>query len=312
MSGLKFRRLDSIGAEVSGADWTQPIADDVARDLYAAWLEHGVLVFPRAGLDADVHLRLSRVFGELEEHPVKSLHVKGRKDLIFFGGDETKGPGKMVDGEKLAGYLYAHQDMAYTPNLCKGSMLRMVIMPDRGGDTLFWDTARAWRDLPAATRERLRGLHSIHRMNVIPPRNPWGMPGHTVEALETEAELIARRGYAADIPLIRHPMTITHPESGLVSLLLSPNSYVVIEGMAQAESDAFFDELTTHLFQPQYGYRHCWSLNDIVLWDNRRTVHMATGYPHEQTRLAYRTTLKGAMACGEYYKPADRKVAATT
>jgi taurine dioxygenase len=298
MSGLNLRPLTSVGAEVTG-DWSDPIPKEIARQLYAAWLEYGVLVFPKSGTTPDIHLRLSRIFGELEIHPLVALRVKGHEELAPFGNDEKKGGGITVNGERTSGFIFVHQDTAYTPNLCKGSMLRMLHTPERGGDTLFWDTAKAYRDLPKDMKRRLESLSTVQMMRVVPPAKLWGMPGLTASPTDLESD--RTRGLPEEGPLILHPMVITHPESGLKSLLLSPQGYLKIEGMEQAESDALFEEVVCHALRPEYQYRHQWSVNDMVLWDNRRMMHMATGYPYEQKRLAHRSTLKGGMEVGRYY-----------
>jgi taurine dioxygenase len=296
---LKIEPLHSIGAQVTGFDWSGGIPDEVAQTLYSAWLEHGVLVFPKAGVTSQIHLGLSRVFGELEEHPLQNLHVAGNKDLIYFGGEESKGAGILVDGELLAGYIFVHQDTAYTPNLCRGSMLRMVQTPPQGGDTIWWDTAKAYLELPNTLKARIETLSTVHALKIVPPDPLWGMRGHTAVARDPAS--IAARGFP-DLPPVLHPMVITHPESGLRSLLLNPAGYVKVEGMDQAEGDALYEQVVSHTLQPKFTYRHHWSVNDIVLWDNRRTMHMATGYPHHLSRMAYRTTLKGAMPTGRVYE----------
>jgi taurine dioxygenase len=301
MSALIVTPLVNAGAAVTGVDWSQPIAEEIAAALYAAWLEHGVLVFPRAGTSPEIQLRLSRVFGELEPHPLEALRIEGYEELCRFGDQD--GGGAYVDGERLRGFIYAHQDTAYTPNLCKGSMLRMIELPERGGDTLFWDTAKSWRDLPRAMQERLKGLSTIQMMRVVPPLRTWGMPGMSAVAADIDKD--RGMGFPDEWPLVLQPMVITHPESGLQSLLLSPNGYVRIESMAQAESDALFEEIACHVMAPAYRYRHKWSVGDMVLWDNRRMLHMAEGWPYDQVRYAHRTTLKGGMEVGRYYTTAD-------
>src|SRR5690606_19439847 len=123
MTGFDLKPLDHVGIEVLGLDLNKPIPSQVAEDLYEAWLEHGIMLFRQAGTSTDIHLRLSRVFGELEEHPIKSLHVENEKSLISLGGEGgRKGTPVMVDGELRAGFIFFHQDTTFTPNICKGSM----------------------------------------------------------------------------------------------------------------------------------------------------------------------------------------------
>jgi taurine dioxygenase len=301
---LSVKPLANVGAEVGGVDWAEPITTDIAEALYAAWLEYGVLVFPKAGVNSDIHLRLSRVFGELEVHPLKALQAEDHKELAPFGDDEqAKGGGVICNGEHLRGYLFAHQDTSYTPNLCKGSMLRMIQIPERGGDTRFWDTAKAYRDLPPAMKARLETLSTIQMMRIIPPPRAWGM--RSLDARPADVEKDRQMSFPQEWPLVLHPMVLTHPESGLKTLLLSPQGYVRIDTLEQAESDALFDEVASHALKPEYEYRHRWSVHDMVLWDNRRMMHMAAGWPYGQRRFAYRTTLKGGMAVGRPYTTAD-------
>jgi taurine dioxygenase len=308
MPELEVSPLANAGAAVTGVDWSDPIGDETARALYAAWLEYGVLVFPQAGTSNEIHVRLSRVFGELEIHPLKALQAKDYPELAPFGledGEELRNSGVMHGGEHLCGFLYAHQDTAYTPSICKGSMLRMLRIPEQGGDTLFWDTAKAFRDLPPALQARLETLSTVQMMRVVPPPRLWGMTDATAVPVDPELDRQQMDKYPAEYPLVLHPMVVTHPESGLKTLLLSPQGYVRIEGMEQGESDALFDEVVGHVLQREYEYRHRWSVGDMVLWDNRRMMHMATGWPYGQTRFAYRTTLKGGMETGRPYTMPD-------
>lgn len=303
MPELNIRPLDNAGAQVTGFDWAGPIPDAIAEELYAAWLDYGVLVFPKAGANNEVHVRLSRVFGELEIHPLKALQAPDFPELAPFGDEKPARDSSRVlsDGETLVGFLYVHQDTAYTTCICKGSMLRMMRIPDEGGDTLFWDTAKAWTDLPEAMQEKLKTLSTIQMMRVIPPPRLWGKPGSHCAPEDFEAYRDGLANYPQEYPLVLHPMAVTHPESGLKTLLLSPQGYVGIDGMEQDEADALFEAVVAHALRPEYEYRHRWSVNDMVLWDNRRMMHMAVGWPPGQVRFAYRTTLKNGLETGRPY-----------
>jgi len=307
MQQLQIRPLANAGAEITGVDWSDPIPEETARALYAAWLEHGVLVFPKAGTSNDIHVRLSRVFGELEIHPLEALRHDDYPELAPFGDVKPAGEGSRVlsDGETLVGFLYAHQDTAYTTRICKGSMLRMIRIPDEGGDTIFWDTAKAWLDLPDPMKARLEQLSTVQMMRVIPPPRLWGKPGSHCAPADFEAYRAQLQNYPQEYPLVLHPMVVTHPESGLKTLLLSPQGYVKIEGMDQAAGDELFEQVAAHVLQPKYEYRHHWSVDDMVLWDNRRMMHMAAGWPYGQVRFAYRTTLMNGMETGRPYTMPD-------
>jgi taurine dioxygenase len=304
MTGFELKPLDHVGVEVVGLDLTKTIPSQVAEDLYAAWMEHGIMLFRKAGTSPEVHMRLSKVFGELEEHPIKSLLVDNEKNLISLGGvGAKKGTPVLFDGELRAGFIFFHQDTTFTPNVCKGSVLRMLQVPERGGDTIWTDTAKAYDGLSQSMKERLEGLSSIQCFRAGSPPRLWGWPGHTVEKVGEDVAP-ASSLVLPDFPLVVHPFIITHPETGRKSLLISPLNYIRIDGMDQAESDALYEELATHVLRPDFAYHHKWSPNDMVLWDNRRSLHCALGYPYEQTRFAHRTTLLGAMQTGRYYDEA--------
>jgi taurine dioxygenase len=298
-----LHRLQNFGAAVTGLDLDRRVAPSVGKALYAAWLEHGILVFPGAGKSSENQIALSEAFGELEPHPVAVLRSKDNENIAAFGTPDTRGLPVMVDGERRAGYIYWHQDTAYTPNLCKGSVLRMVDVPARGGDTLWCDTAKAYDDLDESMKARVAKLETLQAQRFgRPPRRMWGMTGHHAVLLPDERGNLPPEE-KSPLALVRHPMVVTHPESGRKSLLLSPLGFQCVLGLAAAEGDEFFNWIVAHAVQDKYCYRHHWSRDDMVLWDNRRTMHMALGYPWEMTRLGLRTTLKGHFPAGRYYEP---------
>jgi len=298
--GFSVEPFGRFGAAVTGLDLDGPVDPAVAKSLYDAWLEYGIFVFPGAGTSIDKHVTLSEVFGALEVHPVEYLRHKANEKLMELGTPETKGPPFIVDGEKRAGYIYWHQDTAFTPNLCKGSILRMINLPDSGGDTIWCDTAGAYDDLPASMKKRIANVETLQAYRMIPPPRMWGMPGHSAALMRNDKGEFPVPEFG-DLPLVRHPMVVTHPETGRKSLLLSPWGFMRVLDMGQDEGDALFDEVVAHTVQAKYCYRHTWGANDMVLWDNRRTMHTALGYPYDMTRVGLRTTLKGHMAVGRYY-----------
>lgn len=305
MTAFELKPLDNVGVEVMGLDVNGPLPSQVAEDLYAAWLDHGIMLFREAGTSSDIHIRLSRVFGELEEHPIKSLHVENDKNLISLGGEKgRKGAPIVVDGELRAGFIFFHQDTTFTPNICKGSMLRMLRVPEQGGDTIWTDTAKAYDGLSQSLKERLEGKSSVQCFRPGYTPHLWGWPGHKAEA-PAAGDAVPSSIELPHFPLVAHPFFITHPETGRRSLLISPLNYICIDGMEQAESDELYEEIATHVLRPEFSYHHKWSVNDMVLWDNRRSMHCALGYPYDQVRLAHRTTLLGSMQTGRYYDEAQ-------
>lgn len=299
-SVINLKPLNAIGAEVVAQDPESIDKPEIRKALYTAWLEYGVLLFRTYGDSVERHIQVSKVFGPLEEHPIKSILVKGNNDLIQLGGEgDNKGRAVVVQGEVRAGYLYFHQDTAYTPDICKGSVLRMIQMPQTGGDTVWADTEKAYAELPQKLKKKIAGLSTVQCYRDLTDRT-WGQPELSVRAARPEEgpDSVLE---IPDFPLVIHPMVIAHPESGKKSLMLSPMGFVRIDGMDEMEGNELFEEIMAHTLQDRYLYHHQWQVNDVIVWDNRRTLHSALGYPFEQIRTVYRTTLKGAMPTGRYY-----------
>ena len=303
MVGFEVKPLENIGAEIVGLD-PNGLTDEVQRDLYATWMEFGVLLFREGASDAATHLKLAKVFGDLEVHPLKSLLVEGQEELIWLGGqDKNSGGSRVIDGDVRLGQAYWHQDTAYTPNICKGSMLRMITKSRRAGNTIWADTSKAYDALPKKLAERIESLETLQRYSDL-ARKTWGMPGHEVRRATPE-EGPPSQVDVPDFPRVAHPMVITHPENGRKALLLSPLGYLTILGLPEDEADEIFEAVVAHTVQPQFCYDHRWTENDLVLWDNRRTLHYAMGYPVDDNRIVQRTTLAGPLPTGRVYEEAS-------
>ena len=300
MSSFEVLPLDHIGAEIVGLD-PPGMTEEVKRDLYATWLDHGVLLFRETAPDPETHVKLAKVFGDLEIHPVKSLLVPGNDELIFLGGHgKNSGGARVMDGNVLIGQTYWHQDTAYTPNICKGSMLRMVKKSERFGNTIWSDTSKAYDALPKAISDRIARLETLQCYTDM-PRRTWGMPGSALrhatseEGPQSEVEV-------PDFPYVVHPMVTTHPENGRNALLLSPLGYLTILGMPEDEADDLFEEVVAHTLKPEFCFDHTWTEDDLVLWDNRRTLHYAEGFPVDDDRMIQRATLAGPQPTGREYE----------
>jgi len=293
---IAARQLEAFGAEITGVD---PLAISEAErgELYRLWLEHGLLVIRGVEPEPRAQLALARCFGPLQQHPVAGIRVDGEPELIFLGndGDDDYLPIHRVDGELRRGFLYWHSDLTYVPDINKGAMLGMRDIPASGGDTEFADAAKAWDDLPDATKARIETLEAVHVGRTTPAR-AWGMAGMDVELASAPRSSV--NNDVPSLPPVIHPLVITHDETGRKSLLLSPLSFVRILGLPDAEGEALYAELADHALQPQYRYLHRWQPGDMVLWDNRRTMHCAMGYPPGETRMAIRATLAERQTTG--------------
>jgi len=310
-SGFSVRPM-AVGAEITGLTPGRETDPQVAAALRAAWREHGILLF--RGVDSiDYHLSLSRAFGELELHPYPELRSDLHPLLIELGGSKRP-PAYVYDGKDLRiNRIPFHRDTAYTPELCKGAMLRMVTPTAEEGETLFADTARAWDGLPDDLKRRLEGLETKATIRIdYSGKTPAGALWQTMRPA-TEAEyprekqtLVHNSSVIDRYPSVVHPAVLQHPDTGRKCLLISPSYVDSFLGLDQAESDALLAAVTEHMTRPDYVYRHKWTANDAIIWDNFRFMHAATGHKTEDERFGLRTTLANPYNTGRYFD-ADAK-----
>jgi taurine dioxygenase len=175
-------------------------------------------------------------------------------------------------------------------------MLRMVTKSKRAGNTLWADTSKAYDALPKDLAERIANLETLQQYTDL-ARTTWGMPGHEVRQATPE-EGPASQVEVPDFPHVAHPMVVTHPENGRKALLLSPLGYLTILGLPEDEADEIFEAVVAHTVKPEFCYEHWWTENDLVLWDNRRSLHYAMGFPVDDNRIIQRATLSGPLPTG--------------
>jgi taurine dioxygenase len=306
--GLGFRPLDPVGAEVLGLAPGDEGDVAVAAELYAAWMRYGVLLFRQVD-SSERHIALSRCFGELEIHPFPEIRSQENPLLVQIGGGK-RGPAYVFDGALKIGRLPWHRDTAYTPDICKAAMLRMLEIPCADGETLLADTAPAYDDLPADVKAQLEGLEykATLRLTMTSQTRPgafWTSARRATPEEDPQGGGVSDDdSLAARYPSVVHPAVITHPESGRKCIFLSPTYVDQFLGLTQKESDELLTYLTDHMLKPQYVYKHRWAVDDAILWDNRRFMHAAMGYDLGQPRRGLRTTLAGALRTGRYFDPA--------
>lgn len=306
-NGFSVRPL-SVGAEIIGLMPGSERDPGVRNALYKTWLEHGILLF--RGVDTiDRHLAISECFGELEIHPEPSFRYPHNQYLAELGGAKRPAAYVYDDTDVRTVRIPWHRDTVFTPDVCKGAMLRLLVVPEHDGETMFADTAKAYDDLPAHLKARLEGLEYKATLYTAP--SSWPLIGafwKTVR-LATEAEdpeVSSRRVLtnSTRFPSVVQPAILKHPESGRKCLFLTPKDMDYFIGMSKAESDELFKALCDHMLQPKYVYKHKWAVNDALLWDNRRFMHAALGYRPGENRHGLRTTLAGPTRTGRYFDKA--------
>ncbi len=269
-----------IGAEVRGVDLGQPVDDALFDRLRDLLHERGVVVVRDQNLSEAGQVAFARRFGTLQKILFSEHLVPGYPELFVVSNVVENGRNI---GNTDAGRFW-HTDGAYLPMPHKISMLYAVEVPYRDGaplgDTVFTGMAAAYDALPAATRQRVAGLKAVHSLV------------HRYETKTGSAEEIVER--TRKYPPAAHPLVVRHPDTGRPCLYLSEGYTTAIEGLEAAASRALVDELCAHVVQPAFHYRHRWAVGDLLIWDNRQTLHKATfDYAPTERRLMRRATVSG-------------------
>ena len=268
----------ALGAEVEGTDLS---ALDAAAQhaIHRAWLAHEVVLFRDQRLDDDALVALSRRFGELDEAPVQEngqRFVEGHPEIYVVSNVIERG---VPIGSLGSGEAVWHTDMSYLPLPPKASILHALEIPASGGETSFCSMTAAWETLPADLRTRVAGRRVKHdgtynsggyvREGVIPSDDPRTAPG----AL--------------------HPLVCLHPETGRRSLYLGRRRNAYVEGLALGESEELLDALWAHATRPELQWEHRWRAGDLVIWDNRCTMHRRNAFDPAARRVLHRTQIRG-------------------
>jgi taurine dioxygenase len=180
----------------------------------------------------------------------------------------------------------------------RGGILRSIKRPSEGGRTGFVDQIAAYAILPEPLKQRIDKLHVVYQLRSDFTQEKFGKP----ESLTLVANAAALESMAAridqDFPPVVHPMVYVQPETGRKVLNVSPTSAIGIYEMQNSEGDALLEEIISYALNPALAYYHDWQENDLVLWDNWRTLHCAEGVPEDCVREMQRTTIAGDYALG--------------
>jgi len=294
-----------LGLELRGVDLSRELNADTERAILDAWIEAGVVLFRNAGHNAEQHMRLSRVFGDMEPAATANLNDPANPYLMTLSYSPTGKSGYQqhynVGGIDRAGWLGWHWDQSFMPTIVRGAVLRMTEPAPRMGETGFIDAVAAYDRLSDAMKQRIAKLEVVYEFNPDFCSGQYGFP-KDIRALPSDSQ-VARGEKMYDFAPVVHPLVITQQETGRKVLKLSPMHARYVLGLNAAESDALLTELAEHLVDPRYAYFHAWGKDDMIVWDNWRVIHSANGVPLECSRTAQRTTIMGDYKVGRYLDP---------
>jgi len=264
-----------LGAEMIGADLAADLDDESFVAIRNAWLDaEGIMVFRDQALTPDDHIAFSRRLGPLEKHVLETYLLPGYPEIYRVSNKVKDG---VPQGREKAG-TYWHSDLSYMNPPALASLLYGLEVPPSGGDTMFCSLYAAYDALSETMKSILEGLTAVH---------DFGFASRGVFRAEqaTQSQLDAT-------PAVEHPVVRTHPETGRKVLFVNPGFTSHIVGIHPSESRALLDFLFAHATQPEFIYRHRWRKNDLVMWDNRCTMHYAVAdYDGIGERYMHRTTV---------------------
>jgi taurine dioxygenase len=260
----------ALGAEILGVDLRTPMNGALKQQFLDAWHQHLVILLRDQALDEDAQVRFAETFGSPSRitsgraFSAKHQHVM----LISNIRQDGKPIGALPDGE-----MHFHTDQCHQEIPAKATMLYAMEIPSTGGNTLFCNAYTAYETLPADIKHRIAGRRALN-------------------AYDKDSTLrTASYGNAASS--CWHPVVRTHPATGRKALYVNRLMTREIEGLPRNESEALLQKLFDHQEQPKFVYEHVWRPGDILIWDNRCTLHARTDFSAGERRMLRRVTILG-------------------
>ena len=276
-------KISPTGAALGADVWDvqlDRLDNTTFQDIYQAWLDHnGVLRFPCQDLNDDNFLEFAARFGELDLAPINANGGYWKPKY-----PELAVISNVVQNGKPVGSLGSyeskwHTDMSYNESPPKASILYAIELPLEGGDTGFASTAAAYDALSEEMKERIAGLTCKHDSS----HNSVGQVRKGFQKTYQKRE---------DTPGAVHPLVAEHPETGRNVIYLGRRARAYIRELEKSDSDALLDDLFAHITRPQFTWTQKWRLGDVVIWDNRCTLHRRDALDPNERRLLHRAQIK--------------------
>ena len=274
----------ALGADIEGIDLRRPIPEETFRELLDAWHKHLVLRFRGQALTDPELLAFSRLFGELDPpgpNPQGKPYLPEFPEINVISNVKREGMaiGGLGDGEAIW-----HCDMTYVERPPRAAALHALELPPSGGDTFWSNQYMAYETLPDDLKRAIAGRVAVHDATY----NSAGIMRRGMKEVTDPREA----------PGARHPLVVVHPATKRPALFLGRrrNSYIV--GLELDESERLLDRLWAHATKPEFAFRQVWRPHDLILWDNRCTLHRRDAFDPDSRRVMHRTQIKGPEIVG--------------
>jgi len=268
----------ALGAEVRGVD-LRNLEDAAFARLIEAWHDHSVVLIRGQALSDLELIAFSRRLGDLDWAPVQETgrrFVEGLPEIYIVSNVKVNGEpiGSLGDGEAVW-----HTDMSYLDVPPKASMLYSLEVPPTGGNTSFCTMYGIYEALPARLKDRIADLEIKHD-------GTYNSGGYVRQGVTPTDDPRTSLGAV-------HPLVCTHPNTGRRMLYLGRRRNAYLVGLELKESEALLDELWSDVDRPEFAWEHVWRVGDLVLWDNRCTMHRRDAFDPTSRRIMHRTQVKG-------------------
>lgn len=264
-------------ARITGVELSAPVEADAFAEIQSALHRYGVIFFPNQKLDPASLSAFTENFGKPDIHHLAEHTFPEHPEVRVLSN--VKKDGELVG--QFRGGMYWHTDLSYTPDTAYVTVLYGIECPPEGADTLFADMRKLYDELPEELRSKIEGKDAVHdrnfRYSEIYPERPPLTP-----------EQVAK------VPPVTHPAVRTHPDTGRKSVYLLKEMVRTIDELDETSTRAMLKQIEDFMEQDQFIYAHKWQAGDLVIWDNRCTLHTATPYDSAKyRRTLYRTQVRG-------------------
>ena len=267
-----------LGCEITDITLAQAVSPALFAKVYEAFLAYELILFRDVDLPPATQVAFARNFGEVQVHVLSQYHGYKEHPEIYMLSNRDK-DGKPSGKHPDRGTLYWHTDASWKERTGQATMMYSEIVPASGGETEFADMYSAYDLLPAAIKAKIEGRCAIHNFDFSRTRR------HGEDPLTAEQK--------AKVPPVAHPIVRTHPQTGRKAIFLGDHAES-IEGMDYAEGRALIEELNEMITEPARVYTHRWAPRQCLVWDNRCTLHRATGFDEaNEIRVMRRCTIIG-------------------
>jgi taurine dioxygenase len=270
----------ALGAEIRNLN-LRNLSDSEFDSIHDAWLNHLVVLLRAQQLTDEDLIRFSRRLGNLDWAPVQETgrrFVEGHPEIYVVSNVIENG---VPIGSLGAGEAVWHTDMSYLETPPKASLLYALEVPRAGGNTYFCNMYLAYEHLPASLKRRASGLQVKHD-------GTYNSGGYVRQGLTAVNDPVTSPG-------AYHPLVVTHPETGRRALYLGRRRNAYLGGLSLVESEALLDELWSYATRDEIVWHNEWQAGDVVLWDNRCTMHRRDPFDPQSRRILHRTQIQGGI-----------------